>query len=137
MQRTNPLKHLQSQKQDRKRRSETPAQSKREEPKKEDTRKRSRPPKGRNQSSQNKQQPSKRTSDRSRNREKKPDATIEEIDTNSGAIVRPKTKRGNLSAKAFSAVYRPNWSTMEIANPSRTPRGSKSASVHDPQSSGR
>ena len=62
-------------------RTETPAQTQRDEPKKEDTRnvqkdtrKVSRPPKGRNQSNQNKQRPSKqRSSDRSRNREKKPD----------------------------------------------------------------
>ncbi len=55
-------------------RTETPAQSKRDEPKKEDTRNVSRPPKGRNQSDQNKQRPSKRSSDRSsRSREKKPE----------------------------------------------------------------
>ena len=59
-------------------RTETPAQSTRDEPKKEDTRnvqkdtrKVSRPPKGRNQSNQNKQRSSKRTSDRSRSQ--KPD----------------------------------------------------------------
>ncbi len=55
-------------------RTETPAQSKRDEPKKEDTRKVSRPPKGRNQSNQsnqNKQRPSKRSSDR--NRSQKPE----------------------------------------------------------------
>ena len=54
-------------------RTETPAQSKRDEPKKEDTRKVSRPPKGRNQGDQNKQRSSKRSSDRSRNRSQKPE----------------------------------------------------------------
>ena len=53
-------------------RTETSAQSTRNEPKKEDTRKVSRPHSGRNQSNQNKQRPSKRTSDRSRSQEKKP-----------------------------------------------------------------